>query len=152
MSHCPIVHEATRPFLPDIIRTILQAYVSLDSKDLLFQFQYTPSAALHNAKILEHFDFDISSAIAAQSNTQISFGSEFRSGEILQPLLKFHPHWPHLSRIQTSGTSFPLLPISGTDKKDDINFPFQRGNHASANKHQSIFESIIKEDIERGFA
>lgn len=44
-----------------------------------FIFENTKNGAIHNSKILESFNFDITKAIAAFPNSHISYGSEFRN-------------------------------------------------------------------------
>ena len=118
----------------------------------LFIFKKCPFAASHNAKILEHFGFDLDKVIRIQHPSQISHGSEFRSPSDLETLLSDHPLWPRLRDILSNGASFPLLPISDEDRAKDVAFHRDWGNHKSLSKYSSFIEPVINEDIERGFA
>jgi hypothetical protein len=109
-------------------------------------------AASHNAAILQQFNHDLNKAISAQPNSQVSYGSEFKSPEQLQELLQDHPHWPNLRNLLTFGATFPLSPISDVDRKIDLEFHLQRGNHQSVLKHDAVLEKLINNDMIRGFA
>jgi hypothetical protein len=80
------------------------------------------------------------------------FGSEFRHPSDLECLLSNHPHWNKLKIILSRGATFPLLPISQDQRDIDLKFHRDRGNHKSAQKHDSILAKIIKDDVEKGFA
>ncbi len=69
-----------------------------------------------------------------------------------EALLKDHPLWNQLNNVLTIGAFFPLWDISASTRKDDINFHLKRGNLKSATTYHNIFDLLIKEDVERGFA
>jgi hypothetical protein len=75
---------------------------------LMFSFHNTDEAKQSNVEILEKYNFDISSAIKAQSGSIASFGSEFCSPSELEGLLSQHPYWSHLKEIFTYAAFFPL--------------------------------------------
>jgi hypothetical protein len=133
------------------IKRILQS----DSPPLnppLFIFKRCPLAAAHNAQILQRFDFDLDRAIRSQHPSQISYGSEFRSSAVLEPLLFDHPFWARLKDILDNGASFPLTEMSDLERLTDVTFHSERGNHKSLTKYSSFIEPVINEDVERGFA
>ncbi len=99
---------------------------------IFFQFTNTEEAKLHNASILKGYNYDIAGAIAAQPNTQISFGSEFLPVTELKPLLSDHPHWHALKLILLDGATSPLQPVSQEHRSMDIHYHHDRGNHKSA--------------------
>jgi hypothetical protein len=81
----------------------------------------------------------------------ISPGSEFRPTHILEPLFLHHHNWPLIRRILTSGSLWPLDPISKEDriaKNDDF---ISRGNHKSADKYKLEYASIVKAEINQGW-
>jgi hypothetical protein len=71
---------------------------------------------------------------------------------VLEELLHHHPHWSHLRNVLSHGATFPLNYISPEDRKQDLLFHRQRGNHKSANNYKQVLEKIITEDVECGFA
>ena len=60
------------------------------------------------------------------------YGSEFRPVSLLDQLLKNHSKWPLLQSMITNGIEYPMEPISDEDRKTDIKFHIERGNHKSA--------------------
>jgi hypothetical protein len=117
-----------------------------------FIFKRCPLAAVHNAQILQRFDYDLDRIICKQHPSQISYGLEFRSSLALDPLLKDHPLWDHLKSILDNGALFPLEKISDEDRSKDLKFHLERGNHKSLSKYLTFIEPIITEDVEKGFA
>jgi hypothetical protein len=90
--------------------------------------------ALHNAIVLDCYNFNIDLAIQAQKNSPVIYGSEFRHISELSKLLNRHPRWSHTSKIIKEGASFPLLPIPDDIRKTDLILHKERGNHKSAQK------------------
>jgi hypothetical protein len=99
----------------------------------------------YNAKILAENNFDMNKIIEVQHPSQISYGSQFSLLIQLEELLSHH-------EILSNGASFPLDDISDQDRLMDLNFHANHGNHKSAFFHKQIFQDIIKEDVEQGFA
>jgi hypothetical protein len=106
---------------------------------LIFRFEYTKEAALHNAIVLQYYNFDLNLALQAQRNSQVFYGSEFRPVEILAKLLATHPLWNHAASILSYGANFPLQPILPDIRKEDIQYHKERGNHKSASKYKECF-------------
>jgi hypothetical protein len=118
----------------------------------LFIFQLSAAAAGYNAKVLAEHGFDLDRIIANQHPSQISYGSKFHDPALLEELICYHPFWSHLQSILSEGVSFPLNYISPEDREQDLIFHANRGNHKSAIKNIEALRSIIKEDVEWGFA
>jgi hypothetical protein len=135
----------------EILRS-LQATPGPQMNPPRFLFKFTKEAAEFNAKILADNNFDLDKIIRQQHPSQISYSSLFRSSLQLQELLCAHPLWIQLKDILDHGASFPLDEISDTDRKFDLTFHLNRGNHKSAMLYHQILQDIITEDIERGFA
>lgn len=96
----------------------------------LFIYKRYPLAAAHNTRILEPHGFlALEKVIRNQHPSQISYGSEFRSSATLEELFQDHLLWPRLKDIRDNGVSFPLMPISEVQHKEDLNFHATRGNH-----------------------
>jgi len=134
---------------------VIRAIHSLESPQLnpsLFIFKRCQLAAIHNARVLESFDYDLHRVILNQHPSQISYGSEFRHTAVLQELLLDHPLWPRLKNILDNGGSFPLQEISDQIRQMDLKFHQECRNHKSLLKHSEFIEPIITEDVERGFA
>lgn len=78
-----------------------------------FSFEMTDEAATINTAILAAHNFDFHDAICSQINSPVGFGSEFRSPDILEPLLCRHPLWHFLKPILANGAELPRT--SSTD-------------------------------------
>ncbi len=94
-----------------------------------FCFERNLEAAIHNASILEEYNFDLNRIIITKHPSPISYGSEFKTSSELEEILQDHPHWPFLKEILDKGATFPLHPISQQDRIMDLNFHWDRGNH-----------------------
>jgi hypothetical protein len=134
------------------IQEVLSTPVISIPDKILFKFQKSDEAAAHNAEILKRFNYNISTAIEAQKDAQVNYGSEFRAHQVLKKVFRLHPHWPKQKEILCHGASFPLQPISNELCQEDLKFHKQQGNLKSGTKLKPILDKIIKEDIERGFA
>ena len=91
-------------------------------------------AAIHNAAILQSQNFDMTSTIAAKTNSHISYGSEFRTIEVLEPLLQKIPLWKAVSEILGKGAKYPLERINNSRRKSDFEESLRQGNHQSEKK------------------
>jgi len=131
---------------------MIQEYDPTPLNPPLFIFQLSQEAATYNADILARKNFDLKQVILAQHPSQISFGSEFNPTSVLQQLLSHHPLWDKLKDILDNGASFPLEDISDADRRADLEFHSNRGNHKSAQVHQEVLAELISEDVSRSFA
>ena len=93
----------------------------------------------------------MTSTIAANPNSHISYGSEFRTIEVLQPLLQKKNLWKAVSEILSKGAKYPLERINNSRRKSDLEESLRRGNHQSAKKDPSILTKLIQKDINAGF-
>ena len=72
-----------------------------------FRFEISNAAAIHNSSILQSHNFDMTRTIAANHNSHISYGSEFQTVEVLEPLLQKSPLWKAVSEILVKGEKYP---------------------------------------------
>ena len=111
----------------------------------------TNAAAIHNAKILSQYNYDITRLISAHPNSTISYGSEFRASTALRPLLHRSPLWPTVLAILDDGAKYPLERISNSRRLQDLTEAIQRGNHKSAISEPKILRKLISKDVTAGF-
>jgi hypothetical protein len=107
---------------------------------------------LHNAIVLESYNFTVDQAIRAQEGSQVFYGSEFKHFTLLQELLEHHPHLDSFKNLLQNGATFPFLPLSHEVRIKDLIFHKDRGNHKSVSKNINKINNIISEEIQRGFA
>jgi len=86
----------------------------------LFQFEMNREAAESNFHALRKFNFDLEKALAAQIGSPVGYGSEFRKGELLLPLLKNHPFWNRMQEMLAHGLQLPTEPITEEDRVADL--------------------------------
>ena len=114
-------------------------------------FEISNAAATHNNYILQSHNFDMTRTIAANHNSHISYRSEFRTVEVLEPLLQKIPLWKSVSEILVKGAKYPLERINSSRQKSDLEESLQWWNHQSAKKDPSILTKLIQKDVNAGF-
>ena len=133
--------------IPNIIKKIIQQKNPKMEKSKWI-FARTKKAAIANTKLLQTYKFDVEKATQSDKNTSLSYGSEFRQAQDLQPLLRHHKNWPAIKELIQHGVSYPMEPITESDRLKDIDHMLSRGNHKSAsvteNKH-ALEKSFNKE-------
>ena len=139
-----------RLLLSDVFHAILDA-TQPRTHPTAFVFDWTPAAAAHNLAVLRRHAGDLRVALAAQPFSTLSPGSEFRSAQILAPLLSRHPLWPAFAERITDGAEFPLFDISDADRLADVAASLARGNHKSARGHEAKLLEMLKDEVKRGW-
>ena len=74
------------------VKQIALSAVKAPSKSPL-DFNFTIDAVQHNSNILKDFNFDLEKLIQNSPGSTISYGSELRPIDQLEPLLIHHPTW-----------------------------------------------------------
>jgi len=134
-----------------IIKSIVESFSPRPDKPL-FEFAMTSEAAEKNFLILKSFNFDMKKVLEAQANTPMGYGSEFRKGDILQPLLQNHPLWPRLTNLLKLGSQWPTTPISEEDRVADLLEALSFGNHKGASSQPKLLEELVTNDVVHGYA
>ena len=52
-----------------------------------------------NFCILQKYNFDLTTALEAQANSPLPYGSEFKSTKVLSPIFALHPNWERVKHI-----------------------------------------------------
>ena len=116
-------------------------------------FENTPAAAATNESIFESFNFDMEKLIAANQDTTLGYGSEFRTVNQLKPLLGGHPNFNKLSKILNSGMSYNFITeLDDLTKSEELRKLLQRGNHKSAQDCEEKVSQLLTKDVIHGFA
>ncbi len=139
--------------LVNIIKSIINSTNQAPKKSI-FKFENTPEAASHNTKILASSNFDYEKILNKQKNTIISYGSEFRSCEILHNLLKFHKSGQRIKSTLTNGTDTVLSPLDEDTLKKDCLANLERGNHISSTRSKddiNFVQKTYKKEVEKGW-
>ena len=125
------IHNYRSVNIPVAIRDILQQHQPPIQKSQ-WKFERSIQAAKHNSDLLQSYNYNTDEATQALPNTVLTYGSEFRRWQTLEPLLHHHQHWPAIKDIITQGASYPLHPITEEKRLTDIQYMLDRGNHKSA--------------------
>lgn len=138
-----LIHKTTINHQMQFLEIVknLQATPSSKLNPPKFIFKLNKEAAEFNANILSGYGFNLREVIKDQHPSQISFGSEFRSPNLLQELLCHHPLWERLRTILVEGAHFPLREIPDSDRLIDLNYHVDRGNHKSATVHSEVLKN-----------
>ena len=116
-----------------------------------FKHKLLSEAAAHNSKVLSKHGFDLSRLIAANPNTEISCGSEFRRPEVLDPVLSRCKYWPFVKKSIAEGIKVKFEKISEENCKADLIQALNQGNHKSANTQPKDLSDLVSKDINFGF-
>ena len=116
-----------------------------------FKFEVTRSAAEHNINLLRRFNFNLMEALKYDNDSFTATGSEFRSIQILEPLLQHHPLWNRLKTHLLTGIRFPLTPLSTQARHRDLQDTLKFGNHKGVSKFPTFYHNLNIEDIRHGF-
>ena len=138
------------PWFLQAIHKVLSASLS-PIQPTTFIFQPTIHAAEHNMQIIKSHG-RLEATITAQHNSPISYGSEFRTTSILQPLMHRRPIWEKTFHILNNGTTFPLTQINDTIRHKDLLAALEYKNHKSAHPSTSSLEKHISTEIEHGLS
>ena len=80
----------------------------LDLRPPKFQFEMTNDAAIKKWRVLEKYNLDLDTTLAAQSLLPLGNCSDFRPARVLDPLPKHHPLWSHIQIILCEGATYCL--------------------------------------------
>jgi hypothetical protein len=78
------------------------------------------------------FDLNIGRVPEALSLSPLGYGSEFRKGNTLFPLLRYHPLWPQIKQLLLEGSKWPTTPIPEECRIANLNEAIKFGNHKGA--------------------
>ena len=132
-------------WLLSTIRDILDEPVP-DLEMHSFVFEDSADAANWNAKVIRENEGDYEATVKTMSNSALTPGSEFRSVDTLEKLLKHRDDWSEIKTILKDGCWYPLEQyLDDTSRKEDIDAMIVRGNHQSTASVES--QKIIKKNI-----
>jgi hypothetical protein len=134
-----------------IIKSIIEPHSPRLEKPL-FEFEMMSEAAEKNFLVLKSFNFKVKAALAAQAKSPMGYGSEFRNGEILLPLVQYHPLWPCLEKILKHGLQWPASPISEENRIADLREALEFGNHKGASTQPDLLLKLVSGDVAHGYA
>jgi hypothetical protein len=138
-------------FLREVV-TLLNTTTRTPTKSPI-SFVVSPSAAAHNASVLDRFGWDLSRLIGAYPDSTLGYGSEFRGVGELTPLLRRHPSFAALSNLITHGMPYIFnREIDAVTKREEMETLLERGNHKSAIEEVEQVTRLLAKDVHHGFS
>ena len=98
----------------------------------LIEFEYTIDAATNNSNLLAEVNYSLGKFIDQHPGSTMSYGSELRPLEQLEPLLTHHPSLERFKRNHTYRIDYSLGPIPEEARLTKLENSIERGNHKSA--------------------
>ena len=114
-----------------------------------FRFDLTATSAAYNWTIVKKYG-SLFNVINAQDGTPMELGSVFLPIHILDNVFSHHPLWKDLYSGVKSGFNYPLIPLSNTDQKLDLQEALIFGNHKGVDKYRDFYLNLIKKDVVHG--
>ena len=97
-------------------------------------------------------NFDLGKVINNPSKPSItSFGSEFKSPDLLDHLLGKHPRWKYLKQIISEGSLWYTRDINEMARSNDLEGAISCGNHKSAKKEIKVLTEGLTKEIKKGW-
>lgn len=137
----------------DLVGEIRKAISIVCAKPAMpeFRFELTEEAALKNYLVLKKYNFNLESALNAQANSPLGYGSEFRSTSVLQPVFGAHPNWSHLKQILLNGSHWDLEELDEENRVSDLEEALAFGNHKGAIKQPDLLKNLVNKDVKYGY-
>ena len=133
------------------IITQISTYPGQHMNKPTFSFEMSKEAATTNWKILNSFR-DLGEALESQTDSQLSYGSEFRKPILLQHIFKHHPLWPRLKDQLENGVQFPLEDLTTEERKKDLLEGLTFGNHKGVSSDSDLFKEMMSSDVMNGYS
>ena len=115
-----------------------------------FKFEVSDDAAEFNMNKLKDHNFDLDHLLNEKSSVT-RYGSEFKSTSELEPLLGCHPRWREMKDRLENGSFFPISEVTEEVRLQDIEATKKRGNHKSAEKHESYLAEAFTKEVKKGW-
>jgi hypothetical protein len=134
--------------LIEIIRAIKQIPPRQPSRQE-FSFELSDEAAEKNFLILmRKYGGCLSDALAAQEDSMVGYGSEFRDVATLANTFQRHPNWTRMSRILTHSSEWPLEPLNNKCRLADVREALIFGNHKGASMKPDLLLQLMSKDVQ----
>ena len=106
---------------------------------------------MHNGRLLQHHGYDLTSALQQQQHSPLAPGSEFKAVNTLHQLCYKHPLWQRLHQYLTDGVDYSRTMITDNMGLSTLMAAIRRGNQKSASDHPSVLQTLVQDDVSRGF-
>ena len=136
--------------LPLAIEKLLEKSSTLKTPEL--SFQVTKESAIKNFKVLSENNWNLGKVINSERFSVTSYGSEFKSVDDLESLLKLHPRWKDLKYKLANGCDFSVKHLDESIRRLDLMAAQKYGNHKSASRHELFLSKAMAKEVQKGWA
>ena len=118
-----------------------------------FHFEFTADAATHNSNLPEEVGYNLGKFIDKHPGSTISYGSELRPLDQLEPLLLHHHSYEHFKSNYINGIDYPIEPLDEEARSAMLKKSIERGNHKSAlsDEERPHVTKLTSQDVELGY-
>ncbi len=118
-----------------------------------FEFKLTKEAAQKNFQTLKAHNMSLGAVIDASPFGSISYGSEFKPTNVLEPLFEHHPRWERMKNILEVGSDYHATPLEEHVRLGDLKGRLAYGNHKSAQgERAAILAEKMEKEVIRGWS
>ena len=117
------------------------------------QFEFTVDAATYNSNLMEEIGYNLGKFINQNPGSTISYGSELRPLNQLEPLLVHHQSYDRFKSNHINGIDYPLEPLDNKARNSMLAKSIERKNHKSAlsDKERPHVTKLMEQDLELGY-
>ena len=147
----PSCKEVPKPLhLVKEVKVLLQSSSQLSKP--VFSFTVSKVAALQNYLKLLKYNFELEALINTSGvQTICNYGSEFKSVEMLDRMMRLHPRWKQLRERLKYGSKWDLKKINNEDRLRDVEAAIERGNHKSAVINKEFLAEALAKEVKKGW-
>ena len=145
---------SSKRFWPDNLIQLARELVnspSIEPAAPEFSFLMNQESAHKNLCVLKKYDYKLESALEAQKDSPLSYGSEFKATEILEPIFSRHPNWNRMKLILQNGSCWPMEDLPLQEKSNDLQEALAFGNHKGATSNPEVLRDLVKKDVTFGY-
>ncbi len=116
-----------------------------------FKFKLTWEAGNHYAEVLKTYDLYLGTAIDANCDNPLGYGSKFWPANVLQSVFNLHPNWLWWKNLLTYCSNWSLNKLDNNMQKNNVNEAITIGNHKGATSQPLLLRHLILKDVSYGF-
>ena len=124
---------------------------SIEPANPEFSFLLDQESAHKKLCVLKKYDFNLETALDAQKDSPLSYGSEFKSTEILDSIFSRHPNWNRMKLILKKCSSWPMENLPLQEKLNDLQEALAFGNHKGAASKPKVLRDLVEKDVTFGY-
>jgi len=146
----PVTYDWPRDLLKRVREVMVSSCPTPSAPE--FHFELTNDAAEHNLAVLARHDFDLEKTLAAQKDSPLGPGQEFRPPDVLRSVFCLHPLWLKTEDILTNGSKWPLEDLSKESRISNLYDALTFGNHKGASSKPDILKKLVSKDVKYGYS